>query len=197
MAVPLGEDRAVPTPVLSGLSSLIPARVGRIRQDALLPSRCRPTTLRNCFSAGAAEHMPETKATGATNTRWTQVSAEHDCTKKLQCMSVQQPTQRLTDKAVSSKMKGCISAEQKAQQIWPTHSIFFLSHEEAHNSYDLQMDSELQRIKKCPCVSPAQMGRHHKVHKEASGSSAHSPQPSASPESDTSSPGKGQGRRKP
>lgn len=80
--------------------------------------------------------MPETKATGATNTRWTQVSAEHDCTKKLQCMSVQQPTQRLTDKAVSSKMKGCISAEQKAQQIWPTHSIFFLSHEEAHNSYD-------------------------------------------------------------
>lgn len=27
MAVPLGEDRAVPTPVLSGLSSLIPAHV--------------------------------------------------------------------------------------------------------------------------------------------------------------------------
>lgn len=62
--------------------------------------------------------MPEIRARAATNTGWTQGSAQHNRSKRLQLTAMQQPTEGLTDKSVSSKMKDCISVEQKPQQIW-------------------------------------------------------------------------------
>lgn len=84
--------------------------------------------------------MPEIRARGATTTGWTQGSAQHNCSKRLQLTPVQQPTHGLTDKSVSSKMKGCISAEQKPQQIWPTHSIspLFFSPPKKEKAYKIQ-----------------------------------------------------------
>lgn len=100
--------------------------------------------------------MPEIRARGGTNTGWTQGSAQHNFSKRLQLTPVQQPTQGLTDKSVSSKMKGCISAEQKTQQICPTHSIFpFFKNKNNNNHQKIpptRSSTEPALICKCsPC----------------------------------------------